>query len=319
MSAYKCPWLFQNADLNTVIPNVLRPIRGFAYQRERLELADGDFLDLDWSKTGSNRLAVLIHGLEGSSGSLHVKGMAQQLNQVGWDAVVMNLRSCSGAPNRKVYSYHAGKSDDVLAVLEHVGGAYAKMLLLGFSLGGNLALVTAGRESEALPQNLEAVVAISVPCDLEESSNRWEDHSNLYLKKFMKELKGKVFAKMEHFPELQPLTPKLQVAKTFRDFDDLYTAPIHGFKDATDYYRKSSSIYYLSSIKHPTLLLNALDDPFLSPRCHPTDICAANPHIEFLNPDFGGHIGFAESYWLNRYWHERATLGFLDAHFGSAQ
>lgn len=309
---YHCPLIYRNADLNTIFPNMFRPLPKVEYVRERLELPDGDFLDLDWSKVGSNRLAYILHGLESSSNSFHVKGMAHQMNEQGWDVLALNYRGCSGEPNRKVISYHAGKTDDVLWVLNKVKAGYNQIGIIGFSLGGNLALVAAGRERDYLPSEVIGIASISAPCDLADSSAMWSKRkNNLYLFRFLWDLKAKIRQKAEQFEEFDLTEEQIKSIKSFKAFDDFYTAPVHGFRDAADYYANSSSAQYLDYIELPTIILNALDDPFLSDACYPHTKAEANPNIQLYTPKYGGHIGFAERLDLTSFWHERMVVDFF--------
>ncbi len=264
------------------------------YERDRLELDDRDFLDLDWSRVGSGRQAVIVsHGLEGSSDAAYVRGMARAFNRRGWDAVAWNQRGCSGEPNRLLRMYHSGVSDDLLRVAKHVAGlGYERIGLVGFSLGGNVTLKLVGELSTEVPTWLAGAVGISVPVDLAGSAAvmaGWS--SRIYMDRFLISLRGKLRAKQAKFPGLLDDTGYHRV-RTFRDFDERYTAPIHGFAGAEDYWAKCSSLPVLERVRTPTLLLSAMDDPFLSSSCFPTALARTNEFLHLEASNRGGHVGF---------------------------
>jgi uncharacterized protein len=312
-STYTAPLLCFNPHVQTVVPNILRKVPGVTYERERIETLDGDFLDLDWSRSGTRRLAVVLHGLEGDSGRPYVKGMVKALNAGAWDAVAMNLRGCSGEPNRKIRMYHSGETGDLNRVISHVtsSGVYDDLALVGFSLGGNIVLKYLGERGLKTPRVVKAAVAISVPCDLRACSDRIEELRNrLYLKRFLKMLRKKIQAKALILPG-QIDDNGYEAIRTLKQFDDRYTAGLHGFKDANDYYEKSSSRPLLPNISVPTLLINAQDDPFLSSECFPVQEAQANPHLFLEMPRHGGHVGFMASSPRGEYWSETRATDFL--------
>lgn len=293
-SSYDAPWWLGNGHAHTVFTSLSRRVRGVLYVRERLELDDGDFLDLDWSRVGSGRQVVIVsHGLEGSSAAVYVLGMVRAFNRRGWDAVAWNQRGCSGEPNRLLRMYHSGVSDDLLRVARQAADlGYERIGLVGFSLGGNVTLKLAGELGAEPPAWLVGAVGISVPVDLAGSAAvmaGWS--SRIYMQRFLVSLRGKIRAKQARFPELLDDTGYHRV-RTFRDFDGRYTAPIHGFAGAEDYWTKSSSLRVLGEVRTPTLLLNALDDPFLSPSCFPDAIAQVNELLHLETPKRGGHVGF---------------------------
>jgi len=299
--------------MQTVFPTVFRRVHGVTYQRERVETPDGDFLDLDWSRVGSKRLAIVLHGLEGDSGRPYVMGMVRALNRNDWDALAMNFRGCSGEPNRNLRMYHSGETDDLHTVICHVLGLgiYAGLALVGFSLGGNAILKYLGERGDSTFDLIKAAVTISVPCDLKGCSVRLEELLNrLYLKRFLKMLRHKIRAKALVMPESIDDVGYDRI-RTLKDFDDRYTAPIHGFKDADDYYEKSSSRHFLSTISVPSLLINAADDPFLSPSCFPIQDAKTNRCLFLEIPQHGGHAGFMTLGNDGEYWSETRATSFL--------
>jgi len=310
---YQAPVLLRNAHLGTIAPSLLRRPKAVPYTRLTLDTADGDFLDIDTLTLGHRQAAILLHGLEGSSRSTYIIGMAHVLAAMNTDVIALNQRSCSGRMNRLPGSYHSGKTDDLDFVVNHFAPLYDHIFVIGFSLGGNIALKWAGEYASTHPHNVRAVAAISVPCDLSASSDqlaRWQNR--IYLHRFLRQLVRKVKLKMAQFPMAGIDKRQLASVSTFRDFDNLYTAPYHGFHDAEDYYRQCSARSFIPRIAVPTLVINALNDPFLTESCHAREECAANPRVRLLTPAFGGHVGFASTATLREpFWHELRISEFL--------
>ena len=264
----------------------------------------------------SRRLAILCHGLEGSSQSKYIIGTGNLLLNNGWDIAAINYRGCSGVINHNPRLYHSGATDDIHEVVSQLGDAYDEIALVGFSLGGNLVLKYAGEGVYPTAKKILCVVAISVPVDLEAGSKQISKKSNLiYEKKFLKSLHLKVKDKSSQYPDL--IDPSsMKSVRTIFDFDDVYTSKLHGFKDAKDYYNKSSSKQFLSTIKTPTLIINALDDPFLPKQCYPQNEANQNKWITLLTPKFGGHVGFVSTaspfYWeedvINQYLSQASSI-----------
>lgn len=313
-SDYSPPPFFSNGHLQTVFANVGRLIRGIRYQRERIATPDGDFLDLDWSRVDSEpakRLVILSHGLEGTSAKPYMLGMVRALNRQGWDALAWNLRGCSGEPNKLLRSYHSGATEDLEAVVAHVlkKHRYRSLALVGFSLGGNITLKYLGEQGTRIDPRVQKAVAFSVPCNLKAASLHLDRLSNkLYLALFLASLSSKIRTKRKLLPGQ---VPPLKWLTSFREFDDRYTAPINGFKDAEEYWKKSSSEGYLAGIRIPTLLVNAADDPFLPERCYPREQARKNPNLFLEIPKSGGHVGFVAFNRLGEYWSETRAAAFL--------
>jgi predicted alpha/beta-fold hydrolase len=304
------PWL-RGGHLQTILPTLVRRVGDVAYDRERIATPDADFLDLDWSRAGFRRLAVISHGLEGSSSRPYVRGMVRALGLAGWDALAWNYRGCSGEPNLRLRSYHSGASDDLAVVLEHVERLerYDAVALVGFSLGGNITLKYLGETGNAAHRLVVGAVAISVPCDLASSARKLAAPAqSIYMRRFMTTLREKMRAKRHLLPDTITLDG-LDDVRTFLEFDDRYTAPIHGYRDGPDYWRRASSRPYLHGIRRPTLLLNALDDPFLTPECFPYAEAERNEWLTLEVSAHGGHVGFMES--RTRYYDESRTVAFL--------
>ncbi len=309
-SDYRPPWPLRHGHAQTILPALLRRVRGIEYRRERLELPDSDFLDLDWLAPGHARVAVLAHGLEGSSSAHYVTGMARAFNCAGWDVVAMNFRGCSGEPNRLAHSYHAGASDDVRLVLEHaMRRGYERAGLVGFSLGGNMVLKLMGEFGSAAPRWLAGAVGISVPCHLESACDAMARRTNRpYMIRFLRCLREKLRAKQARFPVEMDDTGYAAL-RTFRDFDNRYTAPWNGYRNAVDYWTRCSALGFLSEIRRPTLLLNAQDDPFLSPQCFPSELAGRSEWLHLEAPPHGGHVGFIAP---GKYYSERRAVCFLE-------
>ena len=312
LTDYTSPPLFSNGHIQSIFPNVFRKVNGVRYERERIQTPDDDFLDLDWSCNGHPNLAVVCHGLEGNSHRAYVKGMVKALNSGGWDALAWNYRSCSGEPNRSMRFYHNGATDDLDWVVKHVAGKnrYRRIALVGFSLGGNLTLLYLGKDDPD-PRVSRAVV-FSVPCDLKAGAEKIAKPANtIYMKRFLKLLHEKIKAKAELFPGKIDDYGYSSI-KDFKGFDDRYTAPIHGFRDAYDYWEKCSSKPHLKNIRIPCLIVNALNDPFLPESCYPIKEVEQNPKLHLMMPRSGGHVGFIRFNRENLYWSEALAVSYLN-------
>jgi len=312
-SDYNPPFLFRNGHVATIYSGLLRQVGGLAYIRKRLELADGDFLDLDWSyaENPDDKVVILLHGLEGDAKRPYMAGGARLLNAHGYDACSVNLRGCSGQPNRLFRSYHSGATEDLDAVMAHILalGTYLKIYIIGFSLGGNLCLKYLG-EGRTVPKELKAAVAVSVPCDLHSSLKALMSFRNrLYARRFRKHLLAKLRIKQRIYPNCIT-DAEIKRIRTLKDFDDIYTSRAHGFSDALDYYRKCSCRQFLSEIHIPTLLINAKNDSFLGPECYPIPEAEAHPLLFLEMPDYGGHVGFFDI--KNCHYTEKRTIKFLE-------
>ena len=297
---------FKNGHFNTVY----RPLfvkETCNYRRKRITTWDDDFIDLDFSKVNSNTLAILIHGLEGSAESKYMISTTNELNQKKIDTVSVNLRGCSGEDNLLLGTYHSGKTEDVAFIVNHILTSYnyENIIIIGFSLGGNLTLKYMGEFSETLSPKIKGAIAVSVPIDIESSEKELDKIKNkLYIEGFLKTIRLKVLEKSYKFPEYQLDKDKLFNAKRFKHLEYLYTVPVFGFESPEDYWQKASSKPYIPKIKQPTLLINAEDDSFLGPECYPYEE-AKNSDTFFLEvPKYGGHVGFLstfkqeESRWL---------------------
>ncbi len=308
---YNPPLVFRNGNINTIYPYLFRKKINPPFKRNRLNTSDSDFIDLDLLQNNNPRIAIICHGLEGNSESQYMRNMADLLFAHEWDVLCINFRSCSGEMNRKLTMYHSGFTRDIHEVLSIYQKEYQNMSLVGFSLGGNIILKYISDGIYELPGSLKSVVAMSVPVDLSKSAQKISSRPNwVYDKRFRISLEKKIREKHKHFPNEVNLK-HLRKVKTLRDFDDYYTGPIHGFDGAEDYYSKCSSKQFLENISLPTLLITAIDDPFLPSESYPFSIAAENNNFYFLAPKFGGHVGFT-TFGSGGYWNELKTLFFIN-------
>jgi predicted alpha/beta-fold hydrolase len=293
-SAYISPFWLPGGHLQTIFPALFRRVGPITTFSERLELADGDFIDVEWARHGQPRLAILSHGLEADTKAEYIQGMARALVKGGWDVLAWNFRGCGPQVNRLLRMYHSGATEDLDAVVQHAMASHPaeRIDLIGFSLGGNLTLKYFGERPEELPARLHRAVAFSVPCDLACSSRQLAQSTNrIYMERFLRKMRAKVRLKDRMFPDQLDLAGVDQM-RTFAEFDGRFTAPIHGFSSAEDYWERNSCRQFLSSIQKPTLLVNALNDPFLGPDCHPFAEAAASAYFHFEPTATGGHVGF---------------------------
>ncbi|OHX68268.1 YheT family hydrolase [Flammeovirga pacifica] len=312
-SSYSPGFLYRNRHINTIFANRIRPQTVAPYVRKRFHSEDGDFYDVDTVLNDHSTAIVLMHGLEGSSQSSYILEMAHHFSDK-YDVWAMNHRSCSGEPNLLYSSYHSGHTKDLAALINYLEERYQSVILLGVSLGGNITLLHVGQLGDAISKKIKAVIGISVPVQLNTAAKVLQKSKNLiYLQDFLVSLKGKVIPKLEKYNKSQELINKIRKAKTFVEFDSLYTGPAHGFKDAEDYWTQCSAEQYLQRIAIPTLLVNAKDDPFLSDECYPFEKAENNDDLFLETPKYGGHVGFLTSYKSKR-WYLTRVDEFLMEH-----
>lgn len=312
-SSYRAPRFLRAGHLQTVLPTLLRRVPGPDYRRERMELPDGDFLDLDWAGDGRDRLVVLCHGMEGSSHRAYVRGMARAFLASGWDVLAWNMRGCSGEPNRLPRPYNAGDTKDLEALLLHAAHSYRSVGLVGFSLGGNVVLRYLGERGDSFPVPVVGGVAFSTPCDLAACSEKIRDPQNrLYLTRFMRTLRTKAEEMSRRWPGVVPRFDPGKV-RDFHSFDEHFTAPLCGFRNAAHYWASSSSGAVLEKIRVPALLVNAADDPILTVECYPVEAAQTSAFLHLEIPPHGGHVGFMEGRPNGSYWSERRATSFLCA------
>jgi predicted alpha/beta-fold hydrolase len=316
-------WWLPGPHLQAIGARLLRPRGGVRCERERLELADGDFVDLDWVSEAAGRsprsdapLVLVLHGLEGSSSSDYVLETHRALARRGLASAALNFRSCSGEPNRLPRLYHSGDTGDAAAVFTLLRGRFPGRRLgaIGFSLGGNVLLKLLGECGGGVRERLapDAAVAISVPFDLAAGITTLEHglgpiYQHYFLRKLRRKLRLKAAVLRGHVD-----VDALLAVRSLRRFDDLGTAVLHGFADSADYYRRASSKPFLEAIRVPTLLIHAADDPFLPSSAIPRAEVQANPHLDAIFPEHGGHCGFVSGPpWAPVFWAEQTAAAFL--------
>tara|TARA_R110002050_G_scaffold299733_2_gene466195 strand:- start:36982 stop:37944 length:963 start_codon:yes stop_codon:yes gene_type:complete len=310
-STYNVPFPFKNGHFSTVYAGLIRRVKGVEQKREQITLPDNDFLDLDWSfsEEKTKKVIILLHGLEGNAQRPYMTGTAKFFNKNKVDAVCVNFRGCSGTPNLKFRSYHSGATEDLEAVIAHILSTkdYSEIYIKGISLGGNMVLKYLG-ERDHVPSQIKAVVAVSVPCSLAGSAKKLHSFENsLYHDRFKKHLVDRLKIKQQQFSDMLSLEAVNSI-KTLYDFDNVYTSKAHGFKNASDYYEKCSCLQFLPNIKTPSLIVNALNDSFLSHECYPVKQAKANPNLYLEMPKYGGHVGFVDK--KNVYYDEHRALKF---------
>jgi predicted alpha/beta-fold hydrolase len=299
-SEFSPAWWLRNRHAQTIWGKFFRRQQAQPTVIRRLETPDDDFLELhrlEAVTAGSPRLLIL-HGLEGGAHSHYAQALLGEAATRRWSAEVLVFRSCGSELNRTRRLYHSGETTDLALVVDTLidEDPATPLLLAGVSLGGNVLLKFLGEREDALPEAIKGAATVSVPFDLSRSA--WQIDKGLskaYQRSFVSSLRRKAFAKLDRFPDLAN-REALKRIRTMKDFDNLVTAPLHGFDDAEDYYRKSSSLGWLGKIRLNTLLLNAVDDPFL-PRevlSQVKEIASHNPALHLDLPLHGGHTGFVE-------------------------
>lgn len=322
MSApYVPPRWLPGGNAMTVFANVARPLPRPAYRRERWELPDGDFLDVDRSvPPGAGLdgapLLVVCHGLEGSSRAPYVRGLVSAARSRGLDTLAINFRGCSGEPNRLARSYHSGETGDLGHVVERLSGERPgrPLLLAGFSLGGNVVVKYLGERGASAPPEVRGAAAISVPFDLERSARAMDGPgfwSWIYRERFLRRLRRKAAEKARRHPGQFDATAAAG-ARTFAQFDEAVTAPLFGFPSAAEYWRRSSSGPYLGGVRRPLLALSSLDDPIVPAASIPSAPALGNPLVRLEVTPAGGHVAFVSGSPLRpTYWAERRAVEFL--------
>jgi uncharacterized protein len=306
---YKPPLWLRNGHVQSIWPSLFRTVDVTLPEQEVLPTDDSDELHLDWYRQGSSRLAVLSHGLEGHSRRPYIQGLARALLREGWDVLAWNFRSCGGVMNHQPRFYHSGATGDLDQVVRHgLAQGYQTVGLAGFSMGGNLTLLYLAEQSEKIDSRVCGGIAFSVPCDLAGSADTLARPSRkIYMQRFLRDLQVKMEEKSRRFPDLIDTTGFDRI-QTFHEFDDRFTAPLHGFRDAQDYWSSCSALWRLKDIRVPALMVNASDDPFLSTRCFPTDPDVLGRHTRAEFPKWGGHVGFVEQAKDGYYWSERRAI-----------
>jgi uncharacterized protein len=310
-SSFVSAWWLPGSHLQTLWPYLFRR-SSFKFKNQRLELPDGDFVDLCWNKNKTGPIVVIFHGLEGSINSPYAAGLMSAIENVGWRGVLMHFRGCSGVTNRLDNSYHSGHTDDIRYLIDYLYDEFPNTPIIGvgFSLGGNAFLKYLGEAKSNTP--ISAAVAVSVPyllnvCSLKLSTG----FSKFYQWHLLKSLKSKVILKYKNKQSIIDIS-KLDELDTFYKFDDKITSLLNGFSGVDDYYSQASSKQYLSMIKAPTLLIHAKNDPFMTHAVLPQrkDLSAS---VTLEIADKGGHVGFVSGKvpWKPEYWLEKRILDFI--------
>lgn len=325
-SAFEAPWWLRGRHVQTLFPSSpLGRIPRPAFEREVLELPDGDHLALDWLRpkaaVADAPLLLLLHGLEGSSDSTYARQLTAAAAGRGWNAVVMHFRDCGGVQNRLQRRYHAGDTEDLRTVLAAVGSRDAgiapqRIFVAGYSLGGNVLLKYLGETGDAAA--IDAAAAISVPFDLQNSADTLNrGRSRFYRWWLLRNMRAAVVRKFT--PDSAPFDWAAAMrARDFETFDDIVTAPLHGFGGKDEYYGTASCGQYLHGIRRPTLILNSLDDPFMSPEALPAPETLSR-HVTLELSERGGHVGFVGGAvpWRPHYWLPQRIMSFLEEFQGT--
>lgn len=314
---FKPAWWLPNSHLQTIWPALCRSsIKNLLLERERLELPDGDFIDLAWCKKNETGPIVLIlSGFEGNLESHYLKGMLQSISKQGWRGVFMHFRGCSGEPNRLARGYHSGDTSDVAFVINTILAREPNINLaaIGYSLGGNVLLKWLGETGTKNP--LLAAIAISVPFELNKAADKVEQgFSRFYQWYLVKCARMRLMEKFQHISSPIDIATLSKVDK-IRELDGQYTVPVHGFTSVDQYYAIASSRQYLRHIQIPTLLLQAKDDPFMTSEVIPTHN-ELSSQITLEVTETGGHVGFVSGTvpWRPQYWLEERVPLFLKAY-----
>jgi predicted alpha/beta-fold hydrolase len=327
-NSFRAPWWLGNRHLHTIYAALRGKLqRRLHYRRERWSTPDGDFVDVDFyparvsSRSVGEPMLVLFHGLEGSSSSHYAAAFARATDALGWRFAVPHFRGCSGVPNHLPRAYHSGDSEEIAWLLGRfkttIGSA--PLYAVGVSLGGNALLKWLGEAGEGARDCVAAAAAVSAPLDLRLSGDALGSGFNkVYTRMFLASMKDKSEAKLRRHPDIFDGTA-MRAARTLRQFDDVVTAPLHGFRDVDDYWTRASARPLLSCIVVPTLLLNALDDPFVPPEALP-DTEQLPPCVDAEFPTRGGHVGFVTGTFPGRLdWVPRRVLRYFLMHGGGVQ
>lgn len=318
---YTAPRWLPGGHAQTIYAATLAPRPRIAYRRERWDTPDGDFIDLDWlpeqtaadARPATTPLVVLFHGLEGGSRSHYATALMAAVRDAGWHGCVVHFRGCSGEPNRLPRAYHSGDSAEIDWILRRLRQSrpHAPLYAAGVSLGGNMLLKWLGESGAAARGVLSSAASVSAPVDLAAAGAALDRGFNrVYTHHFLATLRPKALAKLSYMP-IRHDAGRLRAARTMHAFDDAYTAPLHGFRDADDYWARASAKPLLDCVAVPTLMINALNDPFLPCAALPSpqDV---SPHITLEQPDEGGHVGFVEGRFPGHLgWLPRRLLAFF--------
>lgn len=286
------PFLHKNKHFSTIYAAKVKRFSAPKYQREKLELEDGDFLNIDYTLSSSQKAVILCHGLEGNSQRTYINSCADYFLNQNFSVFAWNNRSCGGEMNRLPRLYHHATIEDLDAVIQFaLSKEIQEVYLIGFSMGGAQVLNYFGRIPN-LDSKVKAGVAISVPIEIKASADSLKKGFNqVYMKNFVLDLTKKLKIKAQQFPELMDWN-KIKNITNFDYLDDNFTAPMHGFTDKEDYYFKVSPARSINKIEKPILIINAFDDPFLGEGCFPVELAKNNTNIYLETPKYGGHCAY---------------------------
>lgn len=319
-SSFKPPAFLRFATAQTILPAVLRRPSRLPSRCEELFLSDGDRLELEWftpqCSLQRDELAIISHGLEGSTESAYVIGLANALSKQGYEVLAWNMRGCGSRRNDLPSWYHSGQSEDLRAVITHAieQKPSKSVTLIGISVGGNIVCKYLGEEGSRVPSAISQAVVVSAPLDLRGSAEVLAKPSRaLYMRYLLRPLRERMREKARRFPERFDVQG-LESIRTFREFDARYTAPMHGFSSVDDYWDQCSGIRFLPEMAVPMLIITALDDPFLSNGCYPTSVAERSDFVFLETPPHGGHVGFIDSLNLANTWLEGRIVEWLRGH-----
>jgi len=313
-STFKPLWYLKNPHLQTILANIFHPPKP-EINEETLELPDGDFLELAWTKYRSDKTLIIMHGLEGSIKSSYAQRILNYCHRHQMAAVLLRFRGCGSNINRKLRAYHSGETEDLKQVIKHLKTRGVNHIaLLGYSLGGNVALKYMGEQITDV--TIKCAISVSVPMLLDDCANTMNlGFSRVYQRSLLNSLLKKLKQKQHLLQQQEKQYADPDSIKNFVQFDDAFTAPIHGFQNAQDYYKKSSSRQFLGEIKKPTLIIHSTDDPFMTEAVIP-DSSELSDQITLELSSNGGHVGFIGGGLIKpKSWLEPRIYQFLRQHF----
>jgi len=310
---FKPAWWLRSPHLQTLWPVFFKKRHKLKLLSEQVELDDGDFLDICWSEQQSDKVVLVLHGLEGSISSHYINGVIYQIEQSGYQPVLMCFRGCSGHLNRLPRAYHSGETGDLAFIVDHIKNKTGNYpyAAVGYSLGANVLLKWLGETGENNP--LKKAVAVSVPFRLQDAAKRLEKGvSKMYREHLLRSLRKTYTDKFNKIKS--PLNVDVEQLKSFWDYDDKVTAPLHGFSGAQEYYDKCSSRQFLKNIDVATMIVHSADDPFMFTETAP-GVGELNKNIDFLMTTHGGHVGFVAGVFpfFTDYWCENKIKEFLQS------
>jgi predicted alpha/beta-fold hydrolase len=304
----KPPLLHFNGHLQTILPS-FRRVTGVTYTRERLTTPDDDFLNIDWMRQKSKRLVVLTHGLEGNTYRHYMLGMGKMFYKHGFDVLAWNCRSCGGEMNRQLRLYNHGETEDMSQIIHHAAqhADYQEIVLIGFSMGGNISLKYASVHPHPL---VSKVIVFSAPLDMRTSIAVLDEPSNfIYKQNFINKLLPKIKYKAAHYPNHLDLNV-LKGQKSIIAQAVLFFVNINGYQDMEDFYEKGSALHFIPRLQIPALIVQAQNDPILTPACSPTQLADKHPFIHLETPLCGGHVGFMHPIDKEHTWAEHRAIEF---------